>query len=311
MKILVSGASGLIGSALTKAASSAGHTITPLARKMSGANASPVGRSHQERLPGAVHWDPAAGTIDASALEGFDAVVHLAGESIAAARWTAEQKKRILDSRVQGTRLLSNTLAQLQRRPPVLVSASAVGFYGDSGDRVLREDSPPGNDFLANVCREWEQATEPASKAGIRVVHLRSGMVLAKEGGALPKMLLPFKMGVGGKIGPGTQYMSWIDLEDEARVILHCISHDSTRGPVNSVGPSPVTNLEFTKTLGRVLSRPTVFPLPGFMARILLGEMADALLLSSQRVQPAKLNAGGFNFRYQTLESSLRHILNR
>jgi uncharacterized protein (TIGR01777 family) len=295
MKILVSGASGLIGSALTKAASSAGHTITPLARK---------------RLPGAVHWDPAAGTIDASALDGFDAVVHLAGESIAAARWTAEQKKRILDSRVQGTRLLSNTLAQLQRRPSVLVSASAVGFYGDCGDRPLREDSPPGSDFLANVCRQWEQATEPASKAGIRVVHLRSGMVLAKEGGALAKMLVPFKMGVGGRIGSGTQYMSWIDLEDEVRVILHCIAHDATRGPVNGVA-SAVTNLEFTKTLGRALSRPTLFPLPAFMARILLGEMADALLLSSQRVQPAKLPSEGFDFRHRNLEDTLRRILNK
>jgi uncharacterized protein (TIGR01777 family) len=294
MKILVSGASGLIGSALAKAASSAGHTVTPLARR---------------RAPNAIHWDPAAGTLDKASIEGFDAVVHLAGESIAAGRWTAEQKKRILDSRVQGTRLLSNTLAQLQRRPSVLVSASAIGFYGDCGDRVLREDSPPGTDFLAKVCREWEQATESAAKAGIRVVHLRSGMVLAKEGGALAKMLLPFKMGVGGRIGSGDQYMSWIDLEDEVRVILHCISNDSTRGPVNSVGPSPVTNLEFTKTLGRVLSRPTVFPLPGFMARIMLGEMADALLLSSQRVEPARLTAEGFDFRHRNLEGSLRRIL--
>ncbi len=296
MKILVSGATGLIGSALTKAASSAGHTVTALTRKSPGS-------------PSTVQWDPSARKLNAQALEGFDAVVHLAGESIAAGRWTATQKKRILDSRVQGTQLLSATLAQLQRPPSVLVSASAVGFYGDCGDRVLREDSPPGSDFLANVCREWEQATAPASKAGIRVVHLRSGMVLAKEGGALAKMLLPFKMGVGGKIGSGRQFMSWIDLEDEVGVILHCLAHDSIRGAVNSVGPAPVTNLEFTKTLGRVLSRPTLFPLPAFMARLLLGEMADGLLLSSQRAEPAKLAAEGFRFRHQNLESSLRRIL--
>ena len=299
MKILVSGASGLIGSALVRASSGAGYTTTPLARQRT------------PRSPGAIEWDPSAGTIDAASLEGFDAVVHLAGESIAAGRWTPEQKKRILDSRVQGTRLLSNTLARLQRRPSVLVSASAVGFYGDCGDRVLREDSPSGSDFLASVCREWEQATEPASKAGIRVVHLRSGVVLARDGGALAKMLLPFKMGVGGKIGSGKQYMSWIDLEDEARVILHCISHDSIRGPVNSVGPSAVTNLEFTKTLGRVLSRPTLFPLPATIARLLFGEMADALLLSSQRVEPAKLTAEGFDFRHRNLEDTLRRILNK
>jgi uncharacterized protein (TIGR01777 family) len=297
MKILVSGASGLIGSAVRQAASGKGHAVTPLTRKRT------------PDLPGAIEWDPSTGTLNAPALEGFDAVIHLAGESIAAARWTAAQKQRILDSRVQGTRLLANTLAQLQRRPPVMVSASAVGFYGDCGDRLLREDSPPGNDFLAHVCREWEQATEPASKAGIRVVHLRSGMVLAKEGGALPKMLLPFKLGVGGKIGSGKQYMSWIDLEDEVSVILHCISHDSIRGPVNSVGPSPVTNLEFTKTLGRVLSRPTLFPLPAPVARLLLGEMADGLLLSSQRAEPAKVTADGFNFRHHNLEESLRRIL--
>lgn len=294
MKILVSGATGLIGSALAKAAGAAGHSVTALSRK---------------KTPGSISWDPSTNTLDATALEGFDAVVHLAGESIAAGRWTATRKKRILDSRVQGTRLLANTLAQLQRRPSVMVSASAVGFYGDCGDRILREDSPPGNDFLASVCREWEQATEPASKAGIRVVHLRTGIVLAKEGGALAKMLLPFKMGVGGRIGSGRQYMSWIDLEDEVGVILHCLGRDSVRGPVNSVGPSPVTNAEFTKALGRALSRPTIFPLPAFMARVMLGEMADALLLSSQRVEPAKIQSAGFRFQHTNLEQTLRRIL--
>jgi uncharacterized protein (TIGR01777 family) len=296
MNILVSGATGLIGSAFTKAASGAGYTVIPLARKKSF---------------GAIAWDPAVGTIDAAALEGFDAVVHLAGENIAGGRWNAARKKRILDSRVKGTQLLCNTLAQLQRRPAVLVSASAIGFYGDCGDRVLTENSPAGSDFLGNVCKEWERATEPAAKAGIRVVNLRTGIVLAAEGGALQKMLTPFKIGLGGKIGSGRQYMSWIDIQDEVNVILHCIVRESMRGPVNSVGPAPVTNSEFTDTLGKVLGRPTIFPLPGFVARGLLGEMADALLLSSQRVEPEKLVSEGFNFRHRSLEESLRRILKK
>jgi uncharacterized protein (TIGR01777 family) len=296
MKILVSGATGLIGSALVQAATGAGYSVTPLTRK---------------KTPGAITWDPSVGTIDAAALEGFDAIVHLAGENIAAGRWTAAQKKRILDSRVRGTQLLANTLAQLQRRPAVLISASAIGVYGDAGDRVLTESSPVGSDFLATVCREWERATEAASKAGVRVVHLRTGIVLAREGGALKKMLTPYKIGLGGKIGSGRQYMSWIDIQDQVNVILHCLTRDSVRGPVNSVAPSPVTNSEFTDTLGKVLGRPTVIPLPGFVARGLMGEMADALLLSSQRVEPEKLRADGFNFRFRNLEESLRHVLRK
>jgi uncharacterized protein (TIGR01777 family) len=296
MKILVSGATGLIGTAFVKAATGAGATVTPLTRT---------------KAAGSITWDPAVGTIDAAALEGFDAVVHLAGENIAAGRWSAAQKKRILDSRVQGTQLLSKTLAQLQRRPSVLVSASAIGFYGNAGDRVLTENSPAGSDFLSNVCREWERATEPAAKAGIRVVHLRTGIVLAAEGGALKKMLTPFKLGLGGKIGSGRQYMSWIDIQDHVNVILHCLMRDSARGPVNSVSPAPVTNSEFTDKIGKVLGRPTIFPLPAFVARGLFGEMADALLLSSQRVEPEKLEAEGFNFRYRTLEESLRHVLKK
>ncbi len=296
MRILVSGASGLIGAAFAQAALSAGHAVTPLTRTKS---------------PGSVLWDPSAGALSAAAVEGFEAVVHLAGENIAAGRWTSAQKRRILDSRVLGTQLLSSTLAKLQHRPSVLISASAIGFYGNCGDRVLTEDSPSGSDFLANVCREWERATEPAAKAGIRVVHLRTGIVLAREGGALKKMLLPFRMGVGGKIGSGRQYMSWIDLQDEVDVILHCITDASVHGPVNSVGPSPVTNSEFTAALGRVLGRPTIFPLPAFAARMVLGEMADALLLASQRVEPAKLTAAGFNFRHRNLEDTLRRILAR
>jgi uncharacterized protein (TIGR01777 family) len=295
MKILVSGASGLIGSAFVKAASHGGHATAALTR---GNPAS-----------GAARWDPVAGTIDKDRLEGFNAVVHLSGENIAAARWSAAQKQRILDSRVRGTQLLCSTLASLKSPPSVLISASAVGVYGDCGDRLLTEDSPTGNDFLANVCRQWEASTGAASSAGIRVVHLRTGVVLAKEGGALAKMLFPFKMGVGGKIGSGAQYMSWIHLEDEAEIILHCIGRDSIRGAINAVGPAAVTNAEFTKTLGRVLKRPTVFPLPGFAARLVLGEMADALLLSSQRVDPRQLTASGYSFRYSNLESALRQVL--
>jgi uncharacterized protein (TIGR01777 family) len=295
MRILISGASGLIGSALTRAATAAGHTIVPLIRR--------------QGSPSSVRWDPEAGTIDGAGLEGSDAVVHLAGESIASRRWTAAQKARILDSRIKGTQLLSSALAKMNRRPSVMISASAVGVYGDRGDEKLTEAAPPGSDFLANVCREWERATSAATSAGIRVVNLRTGIVLAKEGGALPKMVTPFKLGVGGKIGSGNQYMSWIDLEDEAQVILHCIQKESLQGPVNSVGPSPVRNAEFSKTLGRVLSRPSLFPLPAFMARLVLGEMAEGLLLSSQRVEPTKLLSSGYVFRHTNLEESLRRIL--
>jgi uncharacterized protein (TIGR01777 family) len=210
---------------------------------------------------------------------------------------------------VKGTTLLASTLARLKRRPAVLVSASAIGFYGDRGDERLTEESPPGSDFLAHVCKEWERATASASNAGIRVVHLRTGIVLAKDGGALPKMAFPVKMGAGGRIGSGKQYMSWIDLEDEVQVILHLVLKDSIHGPVNGVSTSPVTNAVFIKTLGRVLSRPTLFPLPAAVARLLLGEMADGLLLSSQRVEPAKLVASGYTFRHTDLETTLRKIL--
>jgi uncharacterized protein (TIGR01777 family) len=294
MKILVSGASGLIGSALLRAAANAGHTVVPLSRR---------------RDSSGIFWDPDTEIIDAQALEGADAVIHLAGESIASRRWTAAQKTRILESRVKGTTLLASTLARLKRRPAVLVSASAIGFYGDRGDERLTEESPPGSDFLAHVCKEWERATASASNAGIRVVHLRTGIVLAKDGGALPKMAFPVKMGAGGRIGSGKQYMSWIDLEDEVQVILHLVLKDSIHGPVNGVSTSPVTNAVFIKTLGRVLSRPTLFPLPAAVARLLLGEMADGLLLSSQRVEPAKLVASGYTFRHTDLETTLRKIL--
>jgi uncharacterized protein len=295
MKILVSGATGLIGSVLGAACLRDGHEVVQLVRKRD--------------IRNGVFWDPEQGVIDAAKLEGFDAVVHLAGESIAAGRWTASRKARILSSRVKGTTLLSSTLAKLQRPPQVLVSASAIGYYGNRGDEVLKEDSAPGADFLAEVCKQWEASTQVAASAGIRVVNIRSGIVLAKQGGALPKMVLPFKLGVGGRIGTGRQYMSWIALEDEVEAILHCIGRAEVRGAVNFVSPSPVTNAEFTKVLGRVLSRPTLFPLPAFAARLVLGEMADALLLSSQRVEPVKLAATGYRFRHTNLEAALRSVL--
>ena len=296
MNILVTGASGLIGTALTSSLTASGHEVTRLAR----------GQSN----PGekAVRWDPMAGTIEASALEGIDAVVHLAGENIAE-RWTAAKKVRIRDSRVKGTQLLCETLARLSSPPKVLVSASAVGYYGDRGEEILTEDSPPGRGFLAEVSRAWEAATEPARQHGIRVVQLRQGVVLSVAGGALAKMLPAFRLGLGGVLGSGQQYMSWIAIDDAVGAMQHAIVTDTLQGPANAVAPRAVTNQEFTKTLGRVLRRPTAIPLPAFAARLMFGEMADELLLASARVQPTKLLASGYQFRYPELENALGHVL--
>ena len=258
-----------------------------------------------------VFWDPAAGELDPDALEGVEAVVHLAGENIAAGRWNAVRKERIRESRVAGTKLLCSKLAEMPHPPKVRVCASAIGYYGDRGDESLPEDAPAGEGFLPDVCREWEAASSAAEHAGIRVVRLRIGVVLSSKGGALKKMLLPFKMGAGGKVGSGCQYMSWISIDDLTRVILHCIESDALSGAVNAVTPAPVTNQEFTKTLGRVLVRPTLFPLPPFAARLALGEMADALLLASAKVEPAVLKASGFEFEHSDLEEALRHLLGK
>jgi hypothetical protein len=257
-----------------------------------------------------VGWDPAAGAIDTAGLEGLDGVVHLAGENIAS-RWTSEKKAKIRDSRVNGTRLLAETLSRLAKRPKVLVSASAVGYYGDRGDETLVEESGPGSGFLAEVCRAWEAAAEPAARSGIRVVHPRIGMVLSRDGGALKMMLPPFKMGVAGKTGTGEQYMSWITLDELIGVIQHLLTAGTLAGAVNAVAPRSVRNLEFTKALGRVLSRPTVMPLPAFAARLAFGEMADELLLASARVEPARLLASGYKFRHPELEEALRHVLGK
>jgi len=278
-----------VGSALVSSLQSAGHEVVRLKRPE--------------------QWDPDSGTIDSSVLSGSDAVVHLAGENIASGKWTAARKQRIHDSRVNGTKLIAETISRIDPPPRVLVSASATGYYGNRGSEVLREESPSGRGFLSEVCRQWEAQTGAATRKGVRVVHLRTGLVLSTHGGALGKMLLPFKLGLGGKIGSGNQYWSWISLDDVCGVIVHCIQAAGLHGPVNTVSPSPVTNLEFTKTLGRVLGRPTVFPLPAFAARLAFGEMADALLLSSARVEPTKLIASRFVFKHKELEPTLQYLL--
>jgi uncharacterized protein (TIGR01777 family) len=297
MKILVSGASGLIGGTLVPFLSSGGHEVIRLGR----------GR----KRAGTATWDPDKGTIDREALEGLDAVVHLAGENISTGRWTAQKKARIHDSRVHGTRLLCEALAGLQRPPSVLVAASAIGFYGNRGRDIVDEDSAPGGGFLADVCKEWEAATAPAVARGIRVVNMRFGVVLSGNGGALASMLTPFKIGAGGPIGGGEQYVSWIAIDDAADAILFALTTPSLSGPVNAVAPTPVTNAELTRTLGAILSRPAVLPMPAFAVRLLFGEMGDELLLSSTRVEPHRLRTAGFTFRFPVLEPALRHLLGR
>jgi|SRR6516225_7080336 len=296
MKILVTGSSGLIGRALVSFLTAGGHDVARITRgNQSGAES--------------LVWDPDSGRIDPAALEGFDAVVHLAGENIAGARWTSEQKMRISDSRIKGTRLLAETLARLANPPRVMVSASAIGYYGNRGEELLKEESPPGADYLAEVCRNWEAATQPASQKGIRVAVLRIGIVLTPAGGALARMLPPFKVGVGGILGNGLQYMSWITLDDTVGAIYHAMVSDSLHGAVNTVAPGPVTNREFTKTLGRVLGRPTLFPAPAFALRLAFGEMADALLLASSRVSSSRLESSGYKFQHRDLEGALQHLL--
>jgi uncharacterized protein (TIGR01777 family) len=299
MRIVISGSTGLVGNDLVACLTAGGHEVVRLVRK-------PRGGAQRE-----IVWHPGEGDLPVPALEGIDAVIHLAGEPIAAARWTQAQKAKIRESRVEGTRLLCEALARLARPPQVLLSASAIGYYGSRGDTELDESSAPGEGFLADVCRDWEAATAPASAKGIRVCHTRFGVILSPKGGALAKMLGPFKMGVGGKVGDGKQYMSWIALDDVVQALQHLLTHPSISGAVNLVGPAPVTNAEFTKVLGRVLSRPTMIPMPAFAARAAFGEMADELLLSSQRVQPRKLQESGYEFLFPSLEGALRHVLGR
>lgn len=298
LRIVVSGASGLVGSALLPFLSTAGHTPVKLVRppKTSGKDA--------------VLWDPSKSQIDRAALEGADAVVHLAGENIAARRWSPAVKAEIERSRVQSTKLLAETIASLERPPKVFVCASAIGFYGERGDEVLDESSRAGTGFLADVCQKWESAAQPAAARGIRTVHLRFGVILSGRGGALAKMLTPFKLGAGGRVGSGRQWMSWVALEDVIGSILFAVTQPVS-GPANVVSPNPVTNAEFTKVLGKVLSRPTIFPMPAPIVRIAFGELGDALLLGSQRVLPKALQRGGFRFLYPDLEAALRFELGR
>lgn len=291
MNILISGASGLIGSAIKTALHARGDRVLSLTRRAT--------RSDSE-----ITWDPATNVLDPSRLVDIDGVIHLAGENIAAGRWTAAQKARIRDSRVQGTGLLAKTLAQLPAPPSAFISASAIGYYGNRGDELLTEDSSPGEGFLPEVSVAWERAAHPAAEAGIRTVHPRIGIVLSRNGGALAKMRLPFKLGLGGTIGSGNQYMSWITLDDLVSVFLFALDNESISGAVNAVSPTPVTNREFTKTLARVLSRPAIFPVPAFAVKLALGEMADALLLASTRVISTRLE--NTSFAHSDLESALQ-----
>jgi uncharacterized protein (TIGR01777 family) len=299
-RILVSGVSGPIGTALLPSLKSAGAQIVRLTRAGSHP---PAG--YEECIP----WDPAQ-PLAPDAVSGFDAVIHLAGESIAG-RWTAAKKAKIRDSRALGTRNLAQALAQAKNKPQVFVCSSAIGYYGDRGDEVLREDSSPGTGFLPEVCREWETATQPATDAGIRTVQIRTGVVLSPKGGALGAMLLPFKLGVGGRIGDGRQWMSWIDVQDMVGAIHHILNTDLMQGPVNLVAPQPMMNAEFTRTLAAVLSRPAVLPMPKFAVKLAFGEMGEELLLGSQRVEPAKLIASGYPFRFRDLRASLENVIKR
>ena len=295
-RILLSGATGLIGTALLRSLRTSGHDVTLLVRRQP---------SNQNEI----HWNSEQ-KLAPELVSGFDAVIHLAGESIVG-RWTEAKKRRILETRAHGTRNLADALAAAPKPPRVLVSASAIGYYGDRGEEVLREDSLSGEGFLPQVCRAWEAAVEPAAKAGIRSVQTRFGIVLSSSGGALQKMLLPFRLGVGGNMGNGRQWWSWIDLGDVVGSILHAIKTDSLRGPVNVVAPNPLRNAEFTKTLASVLRRPAIFPMPAFAARIVFGQMGDELLLASQRVEPAKLTASGYAFQKPDLGSALAAILKK
>lgn len=299
MKIVISGASGLIGTRLKESLEREGHNATVLVRD-------------QKQLGnGTIYWDPETHTIDKEKLEGVDAIVNLSGEGIASGFWTESKKKKILDSRVNATSTLAKAIASLKQPPKVLINGSAIGFYGDRGDAVCDETTSPGNGFLADVCVKWEGAAAPAINAGIRTAFLRTGIVLAKEGGALGKMLLPFKLGLGGVIGSGEQYMSWIALDDLVGIIRFILSHDTLKGAINGVSPHPATNREFTKALGSVLNRPTVLPVPAFALKALLGkEMAEEFLLGSTRVEPKKLLDAGYRFKYPDLKEALRSSLN-
>lgn len=300
MKVIISGSSGLIGSALVDSLRPEGHSICRLVRSSSSAPADASSRM--------IRWEPPSGSIDLAAMEGADALVHLAGASVAGGRWTVSRKELLRRSRVDSTRHLVSALAQLKNKPRVFVSASAVGYYGNRGDEILTEVSPPAGDFLAQLCREWEKEAAAAERESIRTVILRFGIVLAPQGGALHQMLMPFRLGLGGRLGDGRQWMSWISLRDVVLLIRHAITNDALRGPVNAVAPNSVTNAEFTSTLAGILRRPAFFPVPRFALQLALGEMTGALL-ASQRVAPAKLNALEYSFQHSQLREALTAML--
>lgn len=296
MKILISGSHGLVGKALFKSLKADGHEVFNLVR-------------YAPRSESEIEWSPDRYSIALARLEGFDAVVNLAGESIAKGRWTDDKKRSIRESRVKGTKLLGDALANLTNRPKTFICASAIGYYGNRGDEILTESSAPGEGFLADVCVEWEKATALATEKGIRVVNARFGVILDKNGGALAKMLPPFRMGLGGRIGSGKQWMSWIALADVVGALKFALVNGILNGPVNFVAPNPVTNAQLTKTLGKALSRPAIFPIPAFGVRLVFGEMADALLLASQRVEPERLTAAAYQFQHEELDDALPHVL--
>lgn len=297
MKVLISGASGLVGTAVADALRKEGHTVARFVRP--GGNA----------LPGDVCWDPTSGTVDAAAMQGADAVICLSGASVGEGRWSAARKKVLRDSRVDTTRVLADSLGRLHQKPHVFIAASAIGYYGSRGDEILTESSAAGNDFIALLAREWESESMRAESAGIRTVILRFAVILSPKGGALARMVLPFKLGAGGRLGSGKQWMSWVALDDVVQIIRGAIADERMRGPVNVAAPGPVQNEEFTRILAKVLHRPAIFPAPAFALRIALGEMADSLLLASQRVIPEKLRAAGYQFRFENLEAALRALL--
>ena len=302
MLVAVTGASGLIGSALTRRLRAEDHQVLRLTRSRPSA-------------PDQVQWDPTAGRLDADALAKVDAVVHLAAKNLGERlRWNARVKRELLESRVDGTALVARTMADLAGRsggPRVLVCASGVGYYGDRGDEVLTESSSPGSGFLAEVCKQWEAAADPAREAGLRVVHLRTGPVQDMAGGVLPKQALLFRLGLGGRLGSGRQWLSWTALGDIVGAYLHALTHDELDGPVNNAAPKPVTNAEFTATLARVLGRPAMLPVPAFAPRLVLGEAADEFLFVSQRALPVRLRETGYRFQFPELEQALRHTLKR
>ncbi len=301
MRILISGSSGLIGTAVADALVRHGHTVQRLVR--------PASKSRADL--GGVRWDPASGELEAAAAEGAEAVVNLAGASIGEGRWTAARKQLLRSSRTESTRNLIGALGKLQKPPRVFVSASAVGYFGDRGDEELTEESIAGGDFLATLCIDWENEAAAAANFGARTVCTRFGIVLARGGGALPRMVLPFKLGVGGRLGSGKQWMSWATLAEVANIVKFVLENESFSGAVNAVAPQPVRNAEFTKTLASVLHRPAIFPAPAFALKLALGEMAQGLLLSGQRVLPARLLAAGYRFQTTDLRAALREVLSK